>query len=191
MGNVPFIKFDKRKKARKVLRRQMAGLSGRGKFILGCVSCFPWCMLFVSFNFLQEYDMFRLLSTCIACSFILTSVLIVSGAMAELPFGSNPFSAPASTEASNPRPTASFLARQTVPPAVASNPKVGRFAKRKERAHVAIPGGEVGKRSKTVDSSAIPPIFSTFSDLAQANFKAESVNDWKSRSDVEADFCLR
>ena len=110
--------------------------------------------------------------------------------MAELPFGSNPFSAPASAEASNPRPTASFLARQTIPPAVAPTPRVGKSSKRKERTHTNVPVGEAGKKTKNVDSSATPPIFSTFSDLAQANFKAESVNDWKSRNSVEADFYL-
>ena len=39
------------------------------------------------------------------------------GAMAELPFGDNPFSSPAAEAPPKAQPTASFLARQTIPPA--------------------------------------------------------------------------
>ena len=59
-------------------------------------------------------------------------MFFVLGAMAELPFGSNPFSTPAPAEASDPRPTASYLARQTIPPTAAPGHKTGKSTKRKE-----------------------------------------------------------
>ena len=118
--------------------------------------------------------------------------MIIPGAMAELPFGDNPFSAPSSETEHRPRPTASFLATQTIPPATTNTSKAGKSLRKRDKATagVVIPQGEAnkkGKRTETVPET----IFSSFSDLARENFKAESINDWKQRGAPEADFCLR
>ena len=118
--------------------------------------------------------------------------MLSAGVMAELPFGDNPFSAPSTEPMSQARPTTSFLASQTIPPAAANTSKAGRSSRKRDKniAGTSIPQGEANKKVRS--SEPLPKaIFSSFSDLAKENFKAESINVWKQRGAPEADFCLR
>ena len=113
--------------------------------------------------------------------------------MAELPFGDNPFSSSTPAEsAPKERPTASFLARQIVPPTAANTSRPGRVSRKRDKAATwtVLPQGEVNKKGKHVESTP-DTVFSSFSDLAKDNYKAETINVWKERSSVEVDFCLR
>ena len=118
--------------------------------------------------------------------------MIISGAMAELPFGENPFSAHSSETDPMPRPTASFLANQTILPPVVGSSKAGRPSRKRDKHTIGVmlPQGKVNKKGKY--SEAVTEVsFSSFLDLAKENFKAESINDWKQRGAPEADFCSR
>ena len=113
----------------------------------------------------------------------------MTGAMARLPFGRNPFAdtAPAPSASAQPRPTASFLARQTIPPL-----NVEREDKTQNKRKDAVETSKhPPKRNKTNPAERDTPkdsASSFFGSLASENYSEHDVKMWKGRSDTDAEY---
>ena len=97
------------------------------------------------------------------------------------------FFAPTTDNIPEPRPTTSFLDKQTIPPASTNSSKAGM--KKRKRDHPTVVDsvkGDANNKGKDEDASEV--VFYSFYDLAKANFKAENVNDCKKMNVVEADY---
>ena len=108
--------------------------------------------------------------------------------MARLPFGRNPFAdaVPVSSTAHNPRPTASFLARQTLPPIITE--KQDKDLHKRKSAAETKNAAKKNKANVTEGEIASESASSFFGSLASETYSENDVKMWKGRNDIDAEY---